>query len=153
MLWGVTVVSAEITRGIDTFTEGVTINSGINADPTNLKSLYFSKIIQPNAVVDYEIQATRINLKDFIFLDTFMEINIDNYSVQKIAVKEAKKMSLVNKNDIYSNIIVSVPNGIVQEITSAKRIALRFQTAAGSYVYVLPDPVLAEWQQVINTEK
>lgn len=152
MLLGITLASAEITRGEDTFTGGKTINSGTSADPSELKSLYFSKTVQVNAV-EYEIQATRVTFKSFIFSSTFIELKIDENPVHKMVVKETSMMPLVNKNDIYSSITVPVQNDIVQEIKDAKRIALRFQTVAGPYVYVLPDSVLAEWKEVIDTEK
>ncbi|WP_312560849.1 hypothetical protein, partial [Anaerospora sp.] len=87
MLVGITMASAEITRGEDTFTGGKTINSGTSADPSELKSLYFSKTVQVNAV-EYEIQATRITFKSFIFADTFIELKIDENPVHTMAVKE-----------------------------------------------------------------
>jgi hypothetical protein len=149
MVWGMAVASAAITRGQDDFSGGATINSGTNGlDHSELKSLYFRKIIDITPI-EYEIQATKIASKSFAFLNSFIEMKTDDNPVRKIVVKESSFMPLAK----YSDIIVSVPNDIVQEIKSAKRIALRFQTAAGSYVFVLPDTVLAEWQQVINTEK
>ncbi|WP_312337241.1 hypothetical protein [Anaerospora hongkongensis] len=152
MLLGITVASAEITRGEDTFTGAVTINSGVHEKESELKSLYFRKIPQSKNV-DYEIEATRINFKEFIFKDTFMEIKVDDGLVQQFPVKEAKNMSLVRESDIYSSITVLLPNDMIPQINTAKRIALRFQTVAGPYVYVLPASVLAEWKQVIATEK
>jgi hypothetical protein len=152
MLLGTMVTSAEITRGKDSFTGAVTINSGVHGNASELESLYFRKIPQLKNV-DYQVQATRTTFKDFIFTDTFMEIKIDDNPVQQLSVKEAKKMSLVRESDIYSSVTIVVPPDLIPKINEASRIALRFQTASGSYVYVLPPTVLAEWKQVIATEK
>lgn len=152
VLFGMTVASAEITRGKDTFTGAIIINSGVHEKTSELKALYFRKIPQLKNV-DYQIEAVRINFKEFIFSDTFMEIKIDDSPIQELPVKEAKKMSLVRESDIYSSITILLPDDIIPQINTAKRIALKFQTAAGPYVYVLPDSVLAEWKQVIATEK
>lgn len=151
-LMGMSVVNAEIRRGEDTFTGTKRINSVVSGNPTELQSLIFAKIPQSKNI-DYEITAVRTTFKDFIFTDTFMEIKIDDNPILQLPVKEAKKMSLVKESDIFSNVVVSVPNDVVEKIKDAKRVACRFQIASGSYVYVLPDAVLAEWKQVINTEK
>lgn len=153
MLLGIGQAGAEITRGEDKFTGSSTINSWAKGtDSSQLKSLYFRKYVNTSPLA-YEIEASKITFRDFIFLGTFLELKIDNNPVQQLPIKEAKQMSLVRESDIYSSIIVPVPKTTVEEIGKATRIALRFQTASGSYVYVLPDAVLTEWKEVINTEK
>ncbi len=153
MLLGMAVASAEITRGEDDFSGSPIINSWTKGmEPSQLKSLYFRKYVNTSPL-SYEIEASKITFKDFIFLGTFLELKIDNNPVQQLPIKEAKQMSLVRESDIYSRIIVPVPKNTIEEIEKANRIALRLQTASGSYVYILPDTILAEWKEVINTEK
>ena len=152
MLLGIGVASAKITRGADAFSGAVIINSGVHGKASELESLYFRKIPQSSSV-DYQIHATRITFKDFIFANTFLEIKIDDNNAQQLPIKEAKNMSLVSERDIYSSITIVVPNDMISQINNAKRIALRFQTVSGSYVYILPDNVLAEWKEVIGMEK
>lgn len=45
-----------------------------------------------------------------------------------------------------------IPKEVIEKLQTANRVALRFTQNSGStFVYVLPDEVLAEWKQVINT--
>ncbi len=153
MLMGIGAVSAEITRGEDDFTGSPIINSWTKGkEHSDFKSLYFRKYVNTSPLA-YEIDIYKYTFNDFIFTDTFMEIKIDDNPILQLPVKEAKKMPLANEYDIFSEIVVSIPNDVVEKIRDAKRVACRFQTASGSYVYVLPDTVLAEWKQVIDTEK
>lgn len=152
ILLGMGIASAKITRGFDDFTGGMTINSGTIGEPLRLKNLYFSKIVNTNPI-QYEIQVVRETYRGNAFANTFIEIKIDDYPAYQITVKESNVIPLVNKNDIYSDITVSVPYDIVQKIKDAKRIALKLPTGTGPFVYVLPDNVLAEWKEVIAMEK
>ena len=153
MLLGAMVASAEITRGKDSFTGGVTVNAYSSAgDSSKLKALYFTKIIETEPV-EYELQATRISFRDFILQNMPVEIKIDSHDTQRLKVKEASSMPLVNDSEVYSDVTVTIPIDLISQINGSNRIALRFQTASGSYIYVLPDAVLAEWKEVIAAEK
>jgi len=153
MLMGMGVANAEITRGQDSFSGGVTINSVTNtSDPTELDQLVFRKCVNTSPS-EYELWANRITSKEFLFTNTFIELRIDNNSTRKITITKNGIISLADGYKKYSHITVPLSIEFIEQIKSAQRVALRFQTMTGSYVYILPDPVLAEWKEVINTEK
>ena len=146
------VASAEVARGIDSFTGGTRVGSYSNVKDA-VDSISLVKIISPG-LVEYEISAGKRSTKEFLLSKTFIDIKIDNYTSHSI---EIKKVELIPTDSPFvhsSYVDAPISNEIVDEIKTAKRVALRFQTANGhSLVLVLPDTVLAEWKEVINTEK
>lgn len=153
MLLGMATASAEITRGIDDFTGGNRINSStVTANPSQLKQLVLRKLVAGKNSY-YEIWGERLTTKNFLFKDTFFEIKIDSSPVINIDVKEASSMTYMDGPNMFSWVTVPISPDIIEQIKGATRVALRFQINAGDFVYVLPDAVLAEWKQVIATEK
>jgi hypothetical protein len=152
MLLGIGQASAEITRGEDTFTGGATINSVISTpNPADLDGLVFRKFANTDPK-EYELWANRITSKSFLFSNTAIEIKIDSYPTEEIAIKKNGLITLADGRQ-YSHITAPLTSGDIEKIKMAKRIALKFPTAVGSYVYILPDAVLAEWKEVIAAEK
>lgn len=152
MLLGITVASAEITRGEDQFTGGRTINSVTSTpNPAELEGLVFRKFAN-TAPAEYELWANRVTAKSFLFSNTFIELRIDGIPTKEVAIKKNGLISLSDGKQ-YSHITVPLSIEIIEQIKSAKRIALKFPTVNGAYVYVLPESVLAEWKEVIATEK
>lgn len=152
MLLGIGQVSAEITRGEDKFTGGATINSVTNtSNPSDLDELVFRKFANTDPK-EYEIWANRVTSKSFLFSNTTIEIKIDNHPTEEIAIKKNGLITLAD-GQLYSHITAPLTSGIIEKIKMAKRIALKFPTASSSFIYILPDAVLAEWKEVIATEK
>ncbi|WP_434132767.1 hypothetical protein KIAC18_000298 [Sporomusa sphaeroides] len=153
MVLGMAVASAEITQGKDKFTGGNKINSVTEtSNPSELKQLVLRKIITGNSP-SYELWGERFTTKNFLFKKTFLEMKIDDTPIISINVKETSAMTYMDGPNMFSWVTVPISSDIVEQIKIANRIALRFQTASGSYVYVLPDAVLAEWKEVIAAEK
>jgi hypothetical protein len=161
ILLGIGTASAEITRGEDTFTGGVRIRSYIEIEKP-IQTLSFIKIVG-DGFTGYEMSATRktydmpemrrIGIKES-FVKTNIEINIDGVSSHSIGVQNLTLNPTNNSYIFTSGIKVVIPNDVSDKFKDAKRIALKFPIEDGtSLVYVLPDAVLAEWKEVINTEK
>jgi hypothetical protein len=151
---GMATAHAEITRGVDAFTGGITINSASSTpNHSDLDELVFRKIVN-GGQNEYELWASRITSEKFMFSNAFVEIRVDNDPTIQISVKDYGVIGLADGYNKLSHVTVPLSKEISEKITSASRIAIRFQTATGvPYVYILPDSVLAEWQQVIATDK
>ncbi len=152
MLWGVTVVDAKIGRGIDDFDGSVSIASSNSIEADSWLS--FRKKISDTSI-EYFITSSSKTLRYINFSKEDAEIKINDLSIQRIPVKEVSSIpSPMNSQMSFINVTISVPAELVQQMASAQRLAVRiYKENSPPYVYVLPDPVLAEWQQVINTEK
>lgn len=155
---GIATVFAEIKEIPDKFTNGIIIRSSYTPVKEHFKIVYLSKIIDQKTIT-YEMLFSTETLKEFILDKSTIEIKIDTNPVYNIPVKDLSNIYL-NKGDptiaqfYTSTVTAAIPDNIIFEIKSAKRVALRFhEMAGGSAIYILPDKVLTEWQQVINTEK
>lgn len=105
--------------------------------------------IQLNGDFIYGLEAHNIALNKYGLSNTsakvningeFYELNINNYAITSLIGVTLHKA------------IYDVPKNLVDEIYSANRIALKFTLNDGrQFVYILPDKVLAEWKEVINT--
>jgi len=161
MLFGIAVAHAEITRVKDTFTGGHQIRSYVSVEKP-VQTLSFIKIVG-DGFTTYEMSATRrtydmpemrrMGIKE-AFAKTNVEVNIDGISSYSIDIQNLTLKPTANSYIFTSGIKMVISNEISDKIKDAKRIALRFPIEDGtSIVYVLSDSVLAEWKQVIATEK
>lgn len=157
MVWGMAVASAAITRNVDSFTGYSAISSHIYDDKEVLTEVNLKKTLSPT-VSEYEIRLAgkgHKEIRNFILGNSLVEVKVDDKPTYKLAPDNYSIKPLAGS---YGNIVSNVTFGLsvqsADEIKGAKRVALRVTMEDGSrYVYILPDPVLAEWQQVINTEK
>lgn len=155
MFIGLTVVSAEIRRGKDEFTNGSIIGSYINVNTSGvIDGISLTKTVTSNSS-EYTIIAKNTTLKEFAFAKTFIEIRIDENLTHKIDVEKVSSTRVPSSSvDYRFSVVVPANEQIINELKGAKRVALRFQCVDNfSPVYVLPDNVLAEWKEVIATEK
>ncbi len=153
MLLGIGVVSAEINRNSDYFSGGVSISSHTTMTyPVDRLSLIKTT---GSASTEYSIFAKVTSSKEFSLVKTFIELKIDDAPTHSIDIREGSSLQATdNRYMISSSIKVPLAPEYIDEIKNAKRVALRFQTLGGyTPIYVLPDNVLAEWKEVIATEK
>jgi hypothetical protein len=146
-------VSAEIRRSVDEFTGGTRIICNTYLEENkDLDVISFRKLIIQN-LTEFEIYANSDTYKSMSLGREPIEINIDGAKNTKLEIKEYKKFLPINGKEFVAS-TVSVPQEIMDQIKQANRIALKFTQNNGfTFVYVLPDNALAEWKQVINTEK
>lgn len=152
MVWGMTIVDAKIGRGIDDFDGSVSIASSNSIEADGWLS--FRKKIS-DISIEYFISSSSKTLRYINFSKEDAEIKIDDLPIQKIPVKEVSSIpSPMNSQMSFTNVTILVPTELVQQMASAQRLAVRiYKENSPPYVYILPETVLAEWQQVINTEK
>lgn len=145
-------VSAEVMKGKDSFTGGFYVSSWQYPEHF-LKSIHFVKNID-EGVVSYDFSISRIRGKNSVLGNAPIEIKIDNYPVYDLKDYRYKLTGPDSYGVEYNSIIdVKFPTELAEKIKDAKRVAIRFEDARGiQYPYVLPDDVLAEWKEVINTE-
>ena len=102
----------------------------------------------------FKILAEKRTIKDFAFTKTFIEIQIDEHPVHVLEVGDISTTPTVSSVLFWFSVEVPVPQDIIYELKTARQVALRFQRVdAYSPVVVLPDNILAEWKEVINTER
>lgn len=152
MLSGISVVSAKIGRGTDSFDGSVSIAS---SNSTEVDGWLSFRKKTSNTNTEYFISSSLKTLSYIKFSKEDTEIKINDQPVQKLTVKEVSSMpSPLDSPMSFIDVTVLVPNELAQQIASAQRIAIRIHKEnSAPYVYVLPDSVLAEWQEVINAEK
>lgn len=150
---GISVCSAEIAKGIDQFTGGAKFISGTKGeDDATLGNILFKKIVT-GTTEEYFIEADNEAYKERILADKSIEIKIDDNPICLLGNSNYKTYSPINWK-MLAVLTVNVPDNIIIKLRDANRVALRFTRNNGSqFVYVLPDNVLAEWKQVIATEK
>lgn len=153
MILGTMAVSAKIGHGTDDFDGSKWTTSGTSLDSGG-KWIGFQR--KTNDIEkEYYISFSLKTFNYIKFSKDAAEIKIDNLPVQKLMVKDASSMpSPLEAKMSFIDVRVVVPIELVQQIGSAQRIAIRiFKENSVPEVYVLPDAVLAEWKQVIATEK
>jgi len=156
-VFSMTTAFAEIKKFPDKFTNGVIVRSEYLADK-DIKVIDFFKYIDQNSA-DYKVYFSKESLKDYAFEKSIVEIKVDNNQVHKINVSEITNIPSSKSfpgiaEFVYTSINAIVPNDVIGEIKTAKRVAFCLHFTNGiTTVFVVPDPLLTEWQQVINTEK
>lgn len=146
------VASAEVKKDKDSFTGGINAGSYTNLQPF-FNTMYFRKTMS-DGYVTYEFSISRIGGKNSILGDAPIEIKIDQYPVYElrdIRYRSSGPDSYGVKHS--SSISVKIPADLADKIREAKRVAFQYEEVNGMrWPYVLPDDVLAEWKEVINTE-
>ena len=86
-----------------------------------------------------------------------IEIKVDDLPVISLKEKEEVSMSKINRFDYDNSLKKSkliIPPHVIDLIRDGKSVKFRvLKGKAYSVTIALPDDVLAEWQQIINTEK
>ncbi len=153
MVFSVGVCSAEIFQRQDEFTGGNTIRSNYDIKlEEQLEWLSFYKNITKKTI-RYGINADLMSFsRNFGLSDKVIRFNIDGDYTYDLLVLNWQEMKI--SADYLYMLNYSVPLEAVDKLKNANRVALRFTRNNGfQFVYVLPDEVLAEWKQVIATEK
>lgn len=153
MLLGMSVTSAEIGRGTDDFDGSQWVTSGTVLNSNGEWIGFQRKTI--GAEKEYYISLASKAFSYIKFAKEDAEIKIDDHPVGKMKIKEVSSMPApLDSKMSYIDVKSVVPMEIVQQIKTAKRVAVKFyRENSVPEVYVLPDAVLAEWKEVINMEK
>ncbi|HML33858.1 hypothetical protein [Sporomusa sphaeroides] len=151
ILTGTMVVSAEIRTGTDSFTGGSRYTSGNYLDDEKWVGL--RKIIDGDKML-YELLFSEKDLKHVKFTQDNGEIKIDNNPINSIIIKETSSMPTINSALSHIRLSATISLEQIEPIKNANRVAFRFcKTDGTTSIIILPDAVLAEWKDVINTEK
>jgi len=153
LAFGMATAFAEVKTFPDNFTNGLIVRSECLNDK-EFKVIHFFKYIdQPS--VKYSIYFSKETMQEFAFEGSFVEIKVDNNPVQKINVEEVVNFPIPRRPSFVTSFTrTTIPNDVITEIKTAKRVALRFHFMNGiTSDFILPDSLLSEWQQAINTEK
>ncbi|QJW47659.1 hypothetical protein HA075_18930 [bacterium BFN5] len=146
------VASAEIRHEEDKIANRTTVRSD-NYVSESVDFISLMKTVTSNSA-QFKIVAEKRTIKDFAFTKTFIEIQIDEHPVHVLEVGDISTTPTVSSVLFWFSVEVPVPQDIINELKTAKQVALRFQRVdAYSPVVVLPDNILAEWKEVINTER
>lgn len=145
------VASAEVKKGKDSFTGGMNVHCEMKSPYSD--SMKFSKNITGKQAI-YKIKIIKSNLKKYLIADIPIELKIDQYPVCELKDYIYQVTGPDSYGVSYSSIMESkISLDIIEKIKVSNRIAIRFRdNDATKYPYVLPDDVLAEWKEVINTE-
>lgn len=146
------VASAEVKKGKDSFTGGLNVGSYVK--PENFfDTMYFIKTIS-DGYISYEFSISRIRGKDSILGDAPIKIKVGQYPVCELKDYRYKATGPDSYGVKYnSDIKVKFPSELANQIKDAKRVAIQYEDVLGmEWPYVIPDDVLAEWKEVINTE-
>lgn len=147
------VVNAEVTKGSDYFTNGVSVSSRFQSSKELIThQIYFNKIISGNNS-DYKIMIKKSNSKAGLLKDSAIEIKIDDFPVIELNQYKYDKI-VASDNQYLFNVTITakVPPEVINQIKDAKRIAIRSACIDGiPRIDVIPAEVLDEWKEVINT--
>jgi hypothetical protein len=156
-VFSMTTAFAEYKEIRDDFTNGWILRSDVELDKkTEMWFALLDKQIDRNRTT-YQMQLTKETIKEFLFANTSIEIKVDDNPIQSISIKNLHNTfshGVPEAMFYMTTITAALPEKVITEIQTAKRVAFRYQDTRGSNTtYILPDKVLTEWQQVINTEK
>lgn len=153
VVFSTSIASAEIVKGTDSFTNGISIYSGIEISDAFLDRICLEKTIY-DGILEYEMLIGCVQGEDFILKDKPIEIKIDEFPIYILDRYTYKKNQMLDNRYLYNSIIkTKVPLDIINKIRNSKRVAIRYENMLYQEVYVFPDEVLTEWKQVIATEK
>lgn len=143
---------AKISEGHDSFTGGEWYKSGNYIDGSNEWIGLYKVISKKN--VSYGITFSEETLHYIKFARETAEIKVDDNSIKQIPITEVSSRPTLTTGISLIGLTATVPQEQIEKIKIAQKVALKFKQENGTSVtVVLPDSVLAEWQQVINTEK
>lgn len=145
------ICNANVTiKNNDEFTGGTVITSKIFTDynmSRYLDCIVFTKTATSN-IARYTLQT---DATTSLGSPKDIEINVDgDYLFEPIHTDI--KSSLIDYR-IRFVINYDISDDMVEKIRNANRIALKCKIGDFTKIYILPDEVLTEWKQVINTEK
>lgn len=146
------VASAEVKKGKDNFTGGFNVSSHVAAEPF-LKVVHLVKNVSDGGIM-YKLTLSRIGSNKNVLGDEPIEMKVDGQPVYELEDYRYKLSEANSYGVLYNSVMdIKLPLNLIDRIKETKRLAIRFRDARGiSYPYVLPDDVLAEWKEVINTE-
>lgn len=148
------IADAEIIKGKDDFTGGKTCYSTYKFSSD--ESICFTKIYDKN-LENYELEFWKKSLLGENYARIPIEIKVDDNPIQKIEVKEINSLP----TDPFSRtapVVISnkadISQSIIGDIKDSRRVALKaYKDKYSPVIVVLPDTVLAEWKEVIETEE
>lgn len=147
------IAKASISNDVDSFTGEKIYRSVYKFEETGTKSsLAFKKIFNGNAV-SYEVSTFEDNFTYVHFSKEPAEIKIDDKPVQTLQIKKTYSFpSSMSKISLIGAVAI-VPEGMEEDIKTANRVAIRFYLDSGvTSTMIVPDNILKEWQEVINTK-
>lgn len=141
---------AYIDRRVDSF-DGTVTTYSVWLELCDLAQLTLIKVNKKLEGVHFEIDIATDVLKKYDFSKDFAEIKINNIIYEMRVLKnQYYKDTDYGLYPISSN--VQIPEEAIKPLKSAEKVALRFHRENGHQdVVELPDDVLAEWKEVINT--
>lgn len=146
------VAFAHITKRIDQFDESLRIRS-VQQKIDNITQFNFTKTIEKSRNIYYQIYASSHLMKKNAFAKDFAEIKIDGniYKIDVVRIEDYKDTD----HGLYAiSSTTQLSDEAVEALKSAQKVFLRYHRENGYQDIVeVPDSVLAEWKQVINTEK
>ena len=142
---------AHIKRKVDSFDNSIRFVSYNDIDIINhigLKKIYFS-----DGGIKYNIfLSSNASDKDDMYSKKDVEIKTDA-DISKVKVVDATITRFIYSADIIDSKVELSPE-LVEKIKNANKISVRFYKENGMANTInLSDKVVAEWKQVINTEK
>lgn len=144
--------NAYIDRGEDSFDESVKIYS-VQQKIGDIAQFNFFKTIEKTEKVHYQIYASSHLMKKNAFAKDFAEIKIDG-SIYKIDVVRTEDYKDTDHGLYAISSTTQLSDEAVEALKSAQKVVLRYHRESGYQDLVeVPDSVLAEWKQVIATEK
>lgn len=142
---------AKIHRNVDSFSENIGLSSYNELD--SIDSLQFYKIIKKNSGKEYSLlldSNTRAERQLYSKEDAQIKIGGNIYPL-KVIRTEYKKFDYADDS---AKVEVEIPQDIIEKLENTEKVSIRFFAEKGyDRTIDVPDSVLAEWKQVIATEK
>ena len=148
----VSIVNADIRKKIDSFDETRIIRS-VNQKIGDLAQFNFTKNIGEKNSINYLLYASSHLMKNNAYTKDFVEIKIDG-EIYKINVTKNIDYKDTDHGLYAISTTAQFTDESIKALKTASKVTLRFHRENGfTDVVQLPDNVLAEWKEVISTEK
>lgn len=152
MIFWLPVVQAEIKIYHDKFTNGKEFVSQYKESKYH-DAIQFNKLIDGLDIKYYFDFFNKVYDRQKGYSKVAVEIKIDDNPVQYLDVKNIKMEDYDNEFFVECT-TVELPDEMIQQMLSAKRVAIKvYKENQAPGIIILPDDVLAEWKEVINTTK
>lgn len=152
MLLGIGPISAEILSGTDDFSQERWYKSS-NFIQSDKEWVGLYKVFESNAV-RYGILYSEEAMKQIKFSQKQADFKIDESIIKQVDVTKVSFTPTLTTGINRIGINVIAPLDLIEQIKTAKNVSMRFYKENGApVVLILPEPVLAEWKEVIATEK
>lgn len=147
-----TIGNAEIRKYDDNFTNGKEILSAYQEKSFG-ESIYFNKIMTDKKYTYSIICYNGVHDPRNSYSKTSMEIKIDENPIEYLEIKDTN-VEHYQKIIMMSCTTKEINGNVIDQISSAKRIAVKVYKQNNSpKVYILPESIINEWKQIINTKE